>query len=196
MLILGSFNVFIVISTSYFQQHQLTSTETTTINISSYIAGILGSVIFSYLADKLKKYKLILVILNSCLLSFQIVMTILMEIFKSHKFYYYLILICYSCFGLTSIPIISIGIDFVSEVTYPIGEAISFGMVVSFSRVVGMITVNIFLFILKTFVFDFLINDTEIGKYDYLPNSIICLYFAVGTICFSIINGMCICIIR
>ena len=140
---MGSFNVFIVISTSYFTMHNLTVDETSIISIFSYSAGIVGSIVFSYLADRFKNYKFMIIILTSCLLFIQVIMTVLMEIFKSPDFYFYLVLICYTAFGLMMIPIISIGIDFLIESTFPIGESISFGMLISFSRIIGLITVRL-----------------------------------------------------
>jgi len=138
---LGCFNIYIVIINSYFSHYGLTSTEINIISIVSYSLGLIGSIGLSIIADRTKKYRLILIILNIILVITQVIMTILMEIIKGHNSYFAIILISYGVTGFTLLSIVTISIDFACEITFPIGESMSVGFMISCSRILGVAAV-------------------------------------------------------
>ncbi len=144
-LILGFFNVYIVIINRYFSYYGLTTKEISIISSTSYAAGVVGAIFLSLIADRTKRYKSELVTLNSILFLNQLVMTVMMEFYKGHVVYFVLTLVCYAITGFTILSIITISIDYVCEITYPIGESISVGLIISNSRILGFIAVYKFM---------------------------------------------------
>ena len=139
---LGFFNIYIVIVNEYFSYYGLKQKEITIISAISYSSGVIGSVFLSIVADRTKKYKLILIVLNIVLLLNHFVMTILMEFVQGHNFYFILVLIVYGITGFSLLSLITISVDLACEITFPIGESLSVGFMISCSRVLGFASVN------------------------------------------------------
>ena len=107
------------------------------------VFGILGAIIISILVDKLKKYKITFIILALLATIFQFLITIFAEIINGETNSFISILICFSAVQFCIIPIFTISFDLVIELTYPVGESISGGIIMSMTQISGIIAVKI-----------------------------------------------------
>ena len=104
--------------------------------------GILGAIIMSIIVDKLKKYKITFIILAFLAIIFQIMITIFAEIIDGETNLFISIIICFFAVMFCIIPIFTISFDLVIELTYPVGESISGGIIMSMTNISGFIAVR------------------------------------------------------
>ena len=95
-------------------------------------SGLLGSFFFGFLLDKTQKYLLILRIvcfgtLATALFVFWTLPTEKLSIFDVNI----------ACMGFFILPIIPVGYSFSIELTFPVSEAMSNGIIMLFSQIVG-----------------------------------------------------------
>ena len=98
------------------------------------IGGMIGSALFGIWVEKTKRYKLATILI--CVLS-TIMMGLLIVSFaiRSVGFTAGMCL----CIGLVMIPIMPVGFDFVLELTFPVGEAMSTGLLFSMGQLWGIV---------------------------------------------------------
>lgn len=102
------------------------------------IGGIVGSGVFGAFVEIKRKYKLAIIVI--CILSFASTFGMMFGLISKS-----IALTTIFCFivGFSMIPIMVVGFELGVECTYPIGEAMSTGVMMSATQVVGIIFVRI-----------------------------------------------------
>ncbi|HMF30575.1 MAG TPA: MFS transporter [Candidatus Lokiarchaeia archaeon] len=126
------------------------------------VGGIVGSVVLSWLSDRLHKRKIFLII--TMLGGFPL--TILIGIISSFTW------LCVDtfCFGFTLFGSLPIGLTYVAEITFPIPEEISNGMIMWVAQIGGIIFLFYFnltvisLLLIITWALVFLMRDSNFYK--------------------------------
>lgn len=136
-IIVGYFNLMGTILNQFLAAYSITTTQTSIVGGVGNFLGILGCIFSSILIDKEKNYKKVFLILLSVGLGSQVILTIAAE-FISVSYSFFLWLICWSLLLLAAVPCYAIGMDYVCEITYPIGEIVSGGFIMAGSQLVGI----------------------------------------------------------
>ena len=137
--VLGYFNCYGTIVNSYFSKYNLNLDETSYVAGCANIFAILNCFISSLIVDKFKNYKKVFIILNTIGLVSHICMTVLLELVPDSSFLIFIIF--WTICSMTILPIYTLSMDFVCELTYPVGESISGGFIMSFNQISGIILV-------------------------------------------------------
>ena len=109
-------------------------------------------------------------ILNICGLIVMIILTIFLEFIKHNVFAMCIVLFCFIIGFIT--PIYTTGMDYVAEMTYPVGESISGGLIMCFNQIFGIIGI----LIADAFI-------EKVGNKKYLTNVMSIIIFGVSLIC-------------
>ena len=175
--VIGYYNIIGTIINPLFELYSISGNDSSIIFFVSNILGMISSVIISKIVDKNNKFKLSMIIL--CVLGtfFQILLTIFLEIFKpndnkeSSKTEFVIALIIYSLVNIVVIPFYTIGMNYACEITYPVGESINGGIMMSVSQISE---------IAGTFLCDYFISDYPEKK--WISNLIMSLFFVIACI--------------
>ena len=136
--VVGYYNVIGTIINPLFELYSISGNDSSIIFFVSNILGMISSVIISKIVDKNNKFKLSMIIL--CVLGtfFQILLTIFLEIFKpdnnqkeKSKKEFIIALVIYSLVSGVATPFFTIGMNYACEITYPVGESINGGIMIS-----------------------------------------------------------------
>lgn len=166
-IIVGYFNLMGTILNQFLAAYKITTTQTSIVGGVGNFLGILGCIFSSILIDKEKNYKRVFLILLSVGLVSQVILTIAAE-FVPDSYSFYLWLICWSLLLLAAVPCYAIGMDYVCEITYPIGEIVSGGFIMAGSQLVG---------IGQTYLSNFFLDNL---KMRYLINVMIFCFFILA----------------
>jgi FLVCR family feline leukemia virus subgroup C receptor-related protein len=175
--VVGYYNIMGTIINPLFDLYSISGNNSNVIFFVSSILGMISSVIISKLVDKYKKFKLSMVILCVSGTIFQILLTVLLEIFKpdtkeeSNTLEFVIALIIYSLISIVNTPFYTIGMNYACEITYPVGESINGGLMMSMSQICG---------IGGTFLCDYFINDFSDKK--WISNLIMSIFFILACI--------------
>ena len=172
--VVGYYNIIGTIINSLFGLYSISGNNCNVIFFISSFLGMISSVVISKLVDKYKKFKLSMVILCVTGTIFQILMTILLEICKpdsskenqNSTLEFVIALIIYSLISIVNTPFYTIGMNYACEITYPVGESINGGLMLSMSQICG---------IGGTFLCDYFINEYPEKK--WITNFIMSLFF-------------------
>ena len=135
----------------------------------SITAGVVASLIISFILDKYKKYKLILLILSILSTLAQLFLTFLLELVESKKLNAYAIcIIFYILINGTVLPYFSFIINYTCEITYPVGEYIPIGFIFAITQIYN---------ICGHFLYK---NILEKNKNTYLCNSLFLIFFFIS----------------
>jgi hypothetical protein len=104
------------------------------------VAGIIGSGVFGAYVEKTHLYKFSLII---CMVAF--LSSTVMTSFVIYSGYDVLICIAIGLMGFFTTPVIPISFELACELTFPVGEALSTGILMSGGQIVGVIEVKSFL---------------------------------------------------
>ena len=157
---------------SLFDLYGITGQQSSVIYAVSSVAGMLASLVISWLLDKYKKFKLFMIILCISGTVLQALFTFLMELAKSKDFSAYAIgLVLYTLVNMIVVPFYTIGMNYACEITYPVGESINGGIMMTMSQLSG---------IGGTFLCDHFINHNE--DKPWISNVILLGFFAVSCI--------------
>lgn len=167
-LIVGYFNLMGTIINKYYAKYSITNTETSIFGGLGNVLGLVSAVIVSIVIDKYKRYKVVFLLLILVGFVSQVVITIASEVFFEKAFI--VLLVCWPIIAVCALPVYSIGMDYVIELTYPVGELISGGFVMSGAQVVGIGT---------TFLSNYFSDTLEIR---YLTNLLCCFMFLISFI--------------
>ena len=174
--IVGFFNIFGTIINEFLFLYNINDEQTTLIAAISNISGILGSLIIGKIIDKNKKYKFTMILLNILGILFLCTATILLE-FIDDKYHFYISIICYTLVIIACVPFYTTGMDFVCELTYPVGESISEGLIMSsnqISGIIGIVIWNIF--------------KVQFPQYKFLTNIMFIIMFLISLVSLSIME--------
>jgi Na+/melibiose symporter-like transporter len=138
--IMGYLNIYGTIINSYFSKYRLTDDETSFIAGTANGVAITASIIVSIIIDKYKIYKKALLFLSLTGLVSHLLMTISIEVYEDKAWVF--LLIFWTICSSTIVPIFTCSMDFVVEITYPVGESISGGFIMMVNQIVGIIGVR------------------------------------------------------
>lgn len=136
-IIVGFFNLTGVILNQYLYAYNVNTTQTALIGGVGNITGLVATIILSVIIDKVKKYKPFFFVLIIVATISIIIMTILLEVIEDGGFY--LNLVGMTLILIASVPLYSIGSDYACEITYPVGELISVGLILTGSQILGVL---------------------------------------------------------
>ena len=172
LFVVGYYDVMGTIINSLFEMYGITGNESNIIYAVSSVAGMLASLLISWLLDKYKKFKLFMVILCISGTVLQALFTFLMELAKSKDFSAYAVaLVLYTLVNIIVVPFYTIGMNYACEITYPVGESINGGIMMTMSQLSG---------IGGTFLCDHFINHNE--DKPWISNVILPGFFAISCI--------------
>lgn len=174
--LVGFLNTFGTICNSYLKLYFLTDTQISYLASSANLFGIISSGIVSVIIDKNKKYKTTLIIL-SCLgvIGMSSITCIFELVDKKYTLY-----ICFILYILTIsfiTPIYTISMDYVIELTYPVGESISEGIIMTGNQLFGVV---------GTLICDLFMEYVKEIK--YLPHLFFIFLIFVSVICSILIR--------
>ena len=172
LFIVGYYNIMGTIINSLFDMYGLTGQQSSVIYAVSSVAGMLSSLVISWLLDKYKKFKLFMIVL--CVLGtiFQALFTLLLELIESKGLNAYAIgLVLYTLVNMIVVPFYTIGMNYACEITYPVGESINGGIMMTMSQLSG---------IGGTFLCDHFISNKK--EKPWISNVILLGFFAVSCV--------------
>ena len=133
---------------------------------------MVASLIISWLLDKYKKFKLIMVLLGVSGTLFQALFTLLLELIDSKDLNGYAIgIIMYSLINISIITFYTVGMNYACEITYPVGESINGCIMASMPQILA---------IALTFLCDHFINNNE--NKGWLSNIVLLILLALSII--------------
>ena len=168
--IVGFINIFGTIFNSYMALYKIKDSTATYTAATANLFGIFTALIVGAIIDKFKKYRNAMIICNIISLVVFIITTILMEV-NEKKNLGITSFICYTLIIGSAVPIYTSGMDYVCEITYPVGESISEGIIMSFNQIMGIIGIVI----CDSF-------RTYLKKYKYLTNIFCIVLFIISLI--------------
>jgi hypothetical protein len=137
--ILGLFTQYGTILNELLTRYNYSEKETSLINASANFIALFCVYLISISIDKYKKYKLSFVMLSIFgILTFSF-FSIHLEYIEKNTI---LMLIIWSLTSSALLPIYTCSMDFVCEITYPVGETISGGILIISSQISGIIAVK------------------------------------------------------
>ena len=173
--IVGFFNIYGTILNQYLALYKVKDDEASYTSAAANGFGIITCLIVSCILDSTKKFKQMMFILNICGLVVMIILTILLEIIEKNVF-----TMCIVVFSLIIgfvTPIYTTGMDYVAEMTYPVGESISGGLIMCFNQIFGIIGI---------LIADAFIDNVPNEK--YLTNVMSIIIFTISLICIYFIE--------
>ena len=175
--VVGYYNIIGTLINPLFELYSISGNNSSIIYFISNILGMVSSVIISKIVDKNNKFKLSMIIL--CVLGtiFQVLLTVFLEIFQpdekdkneSSTIEFIVALIINSLLTIVVMPFYTIGMNYACEITYPVGESINGGLMISMSQISG---------IGGTFLCDYFINEYHEKK--WVTNFIMCMFFIIA----------------
>lgn len=166
IIIVGYFNMIGVILSQYMAFYNINRDDTSIIGGVGNLLGIIGSIIGSVIIDKYKNYRIIYIIFLSIGCSIQLILSFLLE-FLPASYNYITIMISFFLILLYVVPCIGIGMDYACEITYPVGEMFSNGLIMSGGQLVG---------IAEVYIADFAIKENKV----YIINIMISITFIIS----------------
>ena len=113
----------------------------------SVIVGLVALFCGGLISDKTRRYKLISTLTFACcavsLLAFFIVLDYVPD--------FNVTFVCYCVFGFFSYPFMSVGLEYAAEVTYPIPEGITSGILLLVANMYGIVFTNILQYVLDNY---------------------------------------------
>lgn len=138
---IGFFNIFGTIINQYLSLYHIPDLEITYIAVVGNSLGIIASLCMSYFLDNNKKYKKNFLTLNCIGFVASIIVTLLLELI-SDDYSLYIAFPLYGIVYITLVPVFTISMDYACELTYPCGESIAVGLIMSSNQISGIIGVS------------------------------------------------------
>lgn len=136
-IIVGFFNMMGTILNQFLGTYSINTLETSIIGAIGNVLGIIGCVVSSIIIDKTRKYKPMFIIFITIALVSQVILTVFAEYIHGKASFYVWMITCSAIF-LSAVPCYAIGIDYVCEITYPVGEIVSGGFILAGSNILGI----------------------------------------------------------
>ena len=178
--IVGFINIIATIFNSYMAMYKITDSQASYISGIANVFGIITSIgvaiIIDKTIDKTKVYTKILLHCNIISILLYIVTTIILEKVKS-KSLYIIIGVLFTLIIGSAVPIYTSGMDLVCEITYPIGESTSDGVIMIGNQFLGIVGI-IITALLRTFL----------KNIKYLSNIFCILLFSISLCCLFLLH--------
>ena len=159
------------IFTPYMAKYNITDSRAAIISSIANFVSIFFAMIGSYILDKTKKFRIILLLCNFWALIIMIIFSFLLEYVKNLDVIFCFGIILYSCLVGFLITIHTNGMDYVCELTYPVGESQSGGIIMSMNQIFG---------IGLTYLGQFFID--KIKKYKFITNILVCCTLLISLV--------------
>ena len=171
--VVGYYTVYGTILNSYLYLYDISDTQSSIIYGVASGIGIVASIGISALLDKYKKFKLFMVIFVILGMIFQALFTALLELSLHYSWMnkYAIGLVMYTLVNVIVISFYTIGMNYSCEITYPVGESINGGFMMTMSQISG---------IAGTFGCDALINNYPDKK--YATNVVLLGFFVIACV--------------
>ena len=178
LLVVGYFNIMSTILNSSLDLYDITGNQSSVIYAVASVVGMISSLIISWIIDKTKKFKLVMLILAISGTAFQGLFTLLLELIVSKDLNGYAIgLVLYSLINIPIISYFTIGMNYACEITYPVGESINGSIMASTPQI---------LCIALTFLCDHFINNYKDKK--WLSNAVLLMLLGLSIIFISLLD--------
>ena len=172
LFVVGYYDVMGTIINSLFDMYGVTGQQSNIIYAVSSVAGMIASLVISWLLDKYKKFKLFMIVLCITGTLFQALFTLLLELAEPKELNAYAIgLVLYTLVNMIVVPFYTIGMNYACEITYPVGESINGGIMMTMSQLSG---------IGGTFLCDHFITNYE--EKPWISNVILLGFFAASCV--------------
>ena len=163
--------MFLVLYVCYtvFSLYNVTDVQSSNIYGVSSAFGIVTAVVLLIWLDKYKKFKLMMRLLTIGGVILQLIFTFLLELsLRNSSFNPYTIsMIMYTLVNMIVIPFYTIGMNYACEITYPLGESLNGGLMMTMSQLSG---------IGGTFFCEFLIARYPEKKYFFCSGLHLCFF--------------------
>ncbi len=169
--IIGVWNMYGIIFTPYMAKYEISDSRAAIISSIANFVSIFFAMIGSYILDKTKKFRLFLLICNLSALIIMIVFTLLLEFVTNLDIIFISGIFLYSSLVGFLITIHTNGMDYVCELTYPVGESQSGGIIMSMNQIFG---------IGLTYLGQYFID--EINSKKYITNILACTTLLISLI--------------
>ena len=136
--IIGVWNMYGTIFTPYMAKYNISDSRAAIISSIANFAAIFFAMIGSYILDKTKKFRLILLMCNLSALLIMVTFTLLLEFLNNLNIIFGFSIFLYSSLVGFLITIHTNGMDYVCELTYPVGESQSGGIIMSMNQISGI----------------------------------------------------------
>ncbi|KAL4450799.1 hypothetical protein ABPG74_011641 [Tetrahymena malaccensis] len=159
--VLGNFNSIATLINFYLEQFGFSSDETSYFGAMFIVSGLIGSGILSVIVERTSAYKKVMTI--TCLISiFTYGLQMGMLVLEN----FWLLMIAIFLMGFFTTPLIPISMDFACEITFPISEPFSSGLVLASGQLFGSILVRLIeqkynFYVLQTIFFKKIIIGTQ-----------------------------------
>ena len=172
LFVVGYYDVMGTIINSLFVMYGVTGQQSNVIYAVSSVAGMIASLVISWLLDRYKKFKLFMIVLCITGTLFQALFTLLLELAEPKGLNAYAIgLVLYTLVNMIVVPFYTIGMNYACEITYPVGESINGGIMMTMSQLSG---------IGGTFLCDHFISNYE--EKPWISNVILLGFFAASCV--------------
>ena len=156
-LIVGYYDIMSTIINSLLDLYTITGTQSSVIYVVACIVGMVASLIISWVLDKYKKFKLIMILLSITGSIFHALFSFLLELIESKGLNGYAIgIVLYSLINISIISFYTIGMNYACEIIYPVGESINGSIMATAPQILA---------IALTFLCDYYINHKEDKKW-------------------------------
>ncbi|EAS01074.2 MFS transporter (macronuclear) [Tetrahymena thermophila SB210] len=136
--VLGNFNSIATLINFYLEQFGFSSDQTSYFGAMFIVSGLIGSGILSVVVERTSAYKKVMTI--TCLISiFTYGLQMGMLVLEN----FWLLMIAIFLMGFFTTPLIPISMDFACEITFPISEPFSSGLVLASGQLFGSILVTL-----------------------------------------------------
>ena len=127
----GFYSFFYVVANQLLDNYGFTENESNSLCAVSNFSGIVGIAIFTILGTKMKKFKLLMLIMNFLITIVYLIFTINLSLGVKSIYVYYIVFVF---LGSLNSATFVFGIEFACELTYPINESISSGILFVISQ--------------------------------------------------------------
>ena len=177
--IVGYYFILGNIFNNFLYLYKITKYQCTVIYSVSITAGIISSLIISFFIDKCKKYKLFMMILCILGIVFQLFLTFLLEIVESKGLNKFILgIIFYILINAVVIPFYCIIMNYACEITHPVNESFSGGILMIFAQLCGIV---------GSYLFEYFIEHNN--DKPWINNVIFIIFFIISLIFISLSDG-------
>jgi MFS family permease len=133
-IIVGFFTFFNALFNDFLNAYQFSADDANRYSAASNFSAIPGNIIFVLLGSKIKKFKVFLIVANIVFIVLFVILTIVLELGVTNPAVYYTL---YCGIGGVNSAGYIVSLDFACELTYPIDESMSTGVLFVASQLLG-----------------------------------------------------------